>query len=87
MTTMEKLDRVSALLDKVAQLSLGHPDRLRLLTIAEQIFEVEGEAVKEGKPRCRQTPRGKFGTAFAAINQGPPECAGSSARGWSKMTW
>jgi hypothetical protein len=39
MTTMEKLDRVSALLDEVAQLSLGHPDRLRLLTIAEQFFE------------------------------------------------
>ena len=43
MTTMEKLDRVSALLDKVAQLSLGHPDRLRLLTIAEQILEVSPE--------------------------------------------
>jgi hypothetical protein len=38
-TTMAKLDRVSALLDKVAELSLGHPDRLRLLTIAEQVLE------------------------------------------------
>jgi hypothetical protein len=36
MTTMVTLERVSVLLDEVMQLSLGHPDRLRLLTIAEQ---------------------------------------------------
>ena len=39
MTTMEKMDRVSAVLDEIAQLPLGHPGRLRLLTIAEQILE------------------------------------------------
>ena len=38
-TTVAKLDRVSELLDEILLLPLGHPDRLRLLICAEQVFE------------------------------------------------
>jgi hypothetical protein len=38
-TTKSKLDRVAELLDLILLLPFGHPDRLRFLTCAEQIFD------------------------------------------------
>ena len=67
MSTMEKLDRVSALLDKVTQLSLGHPDRLRLLTIAEQILEGSPDQLS-----TRQDPANPV-TAVGYKTPGVPE--------------
>jgi hypothetical protein len=37
-STIERLDEVNRWLDEVMRLPLGHPDRLRLLTRAEQVF-------------------------------------------------
>jgi len=39
MTKMERADQVTRLLDKIVALPLGHPDRFRFLTYAEQLFE------------------------------------------------
>lgn len=36
---LERLDQASRLLDEVMRLPLGHPDRLRYLTLAEQSLE------------------------------------------------
>jgi hypothetical protein len=44
---MQRLDRVAGWLDKVVRLPIGHPDRLRFLTRAEQILEGQTPA---GKP-------------------------------------
>lgn len=39
MTRMERVEQVTMWLDKVEALPPGHPDRLRFLTYAEQLFE------------------------------------------------
>jgi hypothetical protein len=36
---LDRLDQASQLLDEVMRLPLGHPDRLRYLTLAEQSLE------------------------------------------------
>ena len=58
--TLEKLDRVSALLDEIAQLPLGHPDRLRLLSLAEQIFE--GSAAQPNEHQDAENRAGDINT-------------------------
>jgi hypothetical protein len=58
-TTNSKLDRVSELLDLILSLPLGHPDRLRFLTCAEQIFEepAAGVVPRLTKPfRAKEAP-------------------------------
>lgn len=36
---MQQLERVAAYLDLVDRLPLGHPDRFRFLTLAQQVLE------------------------------------------------
>ena len=38
---MDRLDQASRLLDEVMRLPLGHPDRLRYLTLAEQSLTID----------------------------------------------
>ena len=68
-TTMAKLERVSGLLDKVMQLPLGHPDRLRFLTYAEQVLEgsdQEEYSLPSVKAINRGEPDGTSGASAGA---------------------
>jgi hypothetical protein len=55
---LERLDETSRLLDKVMSLPLGHPDRLRYLTLAEQSLDDQPPASRRrGPPRAHPHAR------------------------------
>jgi hypothetical protein len=69
---LERVNQVDRLLDKVMSLPLGHPDRLRYLTLAEQSLE--------NRPPTPPTSRRR--AAPAAVPHGglrPPKMNRSSA--------
>jgi hypothetical protein len=69
---LERVDRVDHLLDKVMSLPLGHPDRLRYLTLAEQSLESR-------PPPATQNRRRVAPPALPHAGQRPPKMNRSSA--------
>ena len=56
--TIERLDEVNRWLDEVMRLPLGHPERLRLLTRAEQVFDGAAPAEEPQPPPRQPQPAG-----------------------------
>ena len=51
-TQMDRLDQAGRWLDEVAKLPLGHPDRLRYLTLAERALEGPIPVGRPAATRC-----------------------------------
>lgn len=68
---LERVNQVDHLLDKVMSLPLGHPDRLRYLTLAEQSLE--------NRPPPAPQLRRAAPPALPHAGQRPPKMNRSSA--------
>jgi len=69
---LERVKHVDRLLDKVMSLPLGHPDRLRYLTLAEQSLE-------NRPPPAPQYRRRAAAPVLPHAGQRPPKMNRSSA--------